>query len=127
MGISEMMERRPLPQYNSRLGATLIVGLLAVAIGWAWYTGCFDSVPTQCSDISAWRINDIWKDAPLARLTGIRVLEPLSITDTGSTDQDHLKCDAKVMLSSGAEVIFHVSTKIVNGSHYIQVAPSIFD
>jgi hypothetical protein len=114
---------------RSRLRAFRAVALVCVVVALGFYgndQGWFDSVPQKCGDITKAQLRRVWEDIPLikemGKLTGNRLLEIVSATDTGSTDPSHLKCAMRVLTSIDGEQMLNVTTTTVNGNAYLQVS-----
>jgi hypothetical protein len=111
----------------SPLRVTLVCGVVVVALGiYGNDQGWFESAPQKCGDITKTQLRRVWENIPLIKqtgnLTGNRLLEIVSATDTGSTDPSHLKCAMRVLYSIGGEQMLNVTTTTVNGNSYMEVS-----
>jgi hypothetical protein len=85
------------------------------------------SVPSKCSDFTPYTLNRVLSQAPLVKLTGMKVLEVLKSRDVGAVHSSSfmLSCDVDVLTNTGGEITVHAATRAVNGTIYILA--SLFD
>lgn len=113
--------QRMLPKVIPWVVAVGVIGVGALAY-YGNSAGWFDGPPTRCADFSASALDRVFANSMLGKM-GAHILAVESISDVGS-NQDGLRCRIATFTTRG-DITFSVTTKVINGSMYIQITPQV--